>query len=428
MDIHRREVPFVRSIVPIAVVIVMAIGGAAEGLIEIDPWAAGDALVAGNTSFALDLYRTLTVEGPEVSAPGNLFFSPYSISSALAMTYAGARGETAQQMENVLQFRLSQDEVPVMFGRLIDGIRCSSCSRPWSQGRLFELSMANSLWLQDGYDVLAGFLDTLAEDYKAPARIADFSGDPDGSRLTINDWVLRETRGTIEDLLSPGDITPSTQMVLANAIYFYAAWSDPFSSERTWDTPFTLLDGEVTIVPTMHGSMIGDYACLDGVEVVDVPFTGGTARMTILLPEHGRLEQIEHSLDAATFAAYIAQLEWAQLEIALPKFRVESKAELSEALMALGMRDAFIPGSADFSGIDGSNELFIGKVIHQAFVDVREEGTEAAAATAVMMRGTGMPPEPITVTIDRPFIFAIREEQTGTILFLGRVVDPRADG
>jgi len=407
----------------IAVAAILAVGAEADA--PIDPWAAGDTLVAGNTAFAFDLYRVLAAAGEQGRNAENLFVSPYSVSSALAMAYAGARGQTAQQMEDVLQFGLTHDEVPVMFGRLVDGIRCSGCGRPWMQGRLYELNTANSLWLQDGYSVLEEFLDTLAIDYEAPAQLVDFLRDPDGSRGAINGWVSRETRGTIEDLLSPGVITSATRMILVNAIYFYAGWADPFSTGRTHDAPFALLDEEVVFVPTMHGAMAGAYVSLDGVEVIDLPFAGGNARMTILLPEQGRFEQVERLLDAAVFEAYLARLEWGQLEIALPKFRVEAKSDLSATLASMGMPDAFNPDTADFSGMDGSRELHIGKVIHQAFVDVREEGTEAAAATAVMMLGTGIPPEPIPVAVDRPFVFVIREQSTGTILFVGRVLDPR---
>jgi len=425
MSIHGKMDGFVKAIVPIIVVVVTGIGAAADAPALIDPWAAGETLVAGNTAFAFDLYGLLSSAEADSTDSGNLFFSPYSISSALAMAYAGAGGETARQMGDVLRFGLPQHDVAAMFARLIDGIRCAGCGRPWSQGRLFELSTANSLWVQDGNELLQAFLNTLEFDYRAPARRVDFLGDPDGSRIAINDWVSRETRGRIEDLLSAGVITPATRMVLANAIYFYAAWADPFSARNTDDAPFHLRDGSVVPVATMHGTMTGDYANVDGVDVVDLPFAGGTARMTILLPETDRFDSIERSLDAAAFEEYVSRLDWGRLEIALPKFRIESTTELSENLIDLGMADAFRPGVADFSGMDGSRELFIGKVIHQAFVDVREEGTEAAAATAVLMMGTGMPPEPVEVSIDRPFIFAIRETQTGTILFLGRVLDPR---
>ena len=425
MSIHGKMSCFAKAIIPIAFVALIAIGAAADVPVLIDPWAAGDTLVAGNTAFAFDLYGSLSSEANSTDS-ANLFFSPYSISSALAMTYAGAREATARQMDDVLQFGLPQDQVSVMFARLIDGIRCAGCGRPWSQGRLFELSTANSLWVQDGYELLQTFLNTLEFDYRAPARRVDFLGDPEGSRMAINDWVVRETRGRIEDLLSAGVITPATRMILVNAIYFYAAWADPFSPEQTYDAPFTLADGSVVPVATMHGTMTGDYARVDGVEVIDLPFARGTARMTVLLPDADRFDAVEQSLDAAMFEEYVSMLDWGRLEVAVPKFRIESKTDLSKSLIELGMSDAFNRDAADFSGMDGSEDLFIGKVIHQAFVEVREEGTEAAAATAVLMMGTGMPPEPVEVSIDRPFIFAIRETQTGTILFLGRVLDPRS--
>ena len=425
MSIHGKMTDFAKAIIPVVCVAFTAIGAAADVPVLIDPWAAGDTLVAGNTAFAFDLYGSLSSEANSTDS-ANLFFSPYSISSALAMTYAGAREATARQMDDVLQFGLPQDQVSEMFARLIDGIRCAGCGRPWSQGRLFELSTANSLWVQDGYELLQTFLNTLEFDYRAPARRVDFLGDPEGSRMAINDWVVRETRGRIEDLLSAGVITPATRMILVNAIYFYAAWADPFSPEQTYDAPFTLADGSVVPVATMHGTMTGDYARVDGVEVIDLPFAGGTARMTVLLPDADRFDAVEQSLDAAMFEEYVSMLDWGRLEVAVPKFRIESKTDLSKSLIELGMSDAFNRDAADFSGMDGSEDLFIGKVIHQAFVEVREEGTEAAAATAVLMMGTGMPPEPVEVSIDRPFIFAIRETQTGTILFLGRVLDPRS--
>jgi len=377
------------------------------------------ALVDGNTDFALDLYQTLK------ERDGNLFYSPYSISIALAMTYAGARGETEQQMADTLHFTLSQDALHPTFNSLDIQLSRRGEGAKGKDGEGFRLNIVNAIWGQKDYAFLSEFLDLLAENYGAGLRILDFASSPEESRITMNNWVSDQTEDRIKDLIPQGAIDALTRLVLTNAIYFNAAWQYPFEETATRDGSFYLLDGNEITVPMMRQTETFSYGEGDGYQAVELPYDGRELSMVILLPEAGQFEAFGGSLDAQRVDGIISGLEEKQVALTMPKFEFELGFSLRETLAAMGMPVAF-SGDADLSGMTGNRDLFISHVIHKAFICVDEAGTEAAAATAVIVAMLAMPEEPIEVTVDRPFIFLIRDIETDAILFVGRVVNPSA--
>ncbi|MBN2496347.1 MAG: serpin family protein [Deltaproteobacteria bacterium] len=381
------------------------------------PGADVDDLVAGHSAFALDFYHALAA-----GDAGNLFFSPYSISVALGMTWGGARNDTEAEMASAMHFSLPQDS----FHPAVNYVDLELASRgEGAQGadeEPFRLNVVNSIWGQEGYGFLDGFLDLLALNYGAGLRLMDFVSDPDGCAEVINDWVEEQTEDRIQDLIPPGTLDALTRLVLVNAIYFNAAWDVPFEEEATYDAPFHTASGAVQ-VPFMHQTELLPYAAGDGYQVVELPYDGEELSMVILLPEAGRFDEIEAGLDVAMIGGMLGALDMYSVELSLPRwtFRTPSM-KLKRILSGLGMPDAFEPG-ADFSGMDGKIFLYIGDVIHKAFIAVNEAGTEAAAATAVIMEGYGVP-DTATFDASRPFIYFIRDIPTGSILFMGRVSDP----
>jgi serpin B len=376
-------------------------------------------LVAGNSEFAFDLYQALREN------EGNLFFSPYSLSLALAMTYAGARGETEEQMADALSFTLPQSQLHPAFNSLDLELASRGQGAQGSDGEGFRLNIVNAIWGQKDYEFLPEFLDLLAENYGAGLRVLDFINQPEESRVTINDWVSDQTEGRIEDLIPPGLISQLTRLVLTNAIYFNAAWQYPFDEDMTADGPFFLLDGSQVTVPMMRQTESFGYVEGSGYQAVELLYDGGELSMVILLPDAGNFETFEESLDAEQVAGIIGNLEPTEVALTMPRFEFESEFSLAGVLSAMGMPIAFTT-AADFSGMNGNQELYIAEVVHKAFVSVDEAGTEAAAASAVIVELTAMPEPPIEVTIDHPFIFLIRDIETGAILFVGRVVNPGA--
>ena len=365
-------------------------------------------LVNSNTTFALDLYRTLC------RGDGNAFFSPYSISQALAMTYAGARGETETQMKQTLCFTLPQNVLHPAF----HGLDTDLTQRA-SDVEDVKLSIANALWGQAGHPFLPDFLAVLDIGYDAGLRRADFIGAPEQARMDINDWVSKKTEGKIEDLMKPGTITPDTRLVLANAIYFKGTWKVRFDAKKTELAPFYRLDGRQVKVPMMRMKEHFPYTENMSYQAIELPYTGDTLSMIILLPRAGTFEDFETDLSVERLDAILAQLCSEKVQLAMPRFELTSEFSLADTLAQLGMPDAFT-GAADFSGMDGLRDLFISHVAHKAYVSVNEEGTEAAAATGVSM----VLSMPGVMTIDHPFIFLIRDIETGTILFIARVLDP----
>jgi serpin B len=377
-------------------------------------------LVEGNSAFAFALYQAL--KGEE----GNLFYSPYSISLALAMTYAGARGETAEQMAATLHLLLEQARLHPAFNWLDAELAKRGEGAQGKDGEGFRLNVVNAIWGQRDYEFLSEFLDVLAENYGAGLRILDFINEAEECRVTINDWVSNQTEGRIEDLIPQGAISELTRLVLTNAIYFNAAWKYPFDKGVTSNGPFHLLDGGQLTAPIMRQVESFGYTKGEGYQAVELPYNGTELSMVILLPASGQFQSFEKGLQAQKISAIISALRPTRVALAMPKFEFESEFSLKDTLADMGMPDAFCPGDADFSGMTGNRDLFISEVVHKAFVAVDEAGTEAAAATAVMMSLTAVPEPPVEVTIDRPFVFLIRDIETGAILFVGRVLNPSA--
>jgi serpin B len=376
-------------------------------------------LVKGNSAFAFKLYQELKEKD------GNLFYSPYSISLALAMTYAGARGETAQQMAATLKFMFEQERLHPAFNWLDAELAKRGEGAAGKDEKGFRLNIVNAIWGQKDYEFLPAFLDVLAENYGAGLRILDFITETEKSRIAINDWVSNQTEGRITDLIPQGAIDALTRLVLTNAIYFNAAWTYPFDEKATTNGPFYLLDGGQVTVPMMTQTESFGYTEGKGYQAVELLYDGNETSMVILLPASGNFEAFEKGLQAQQVSDIIRGLQLTEVSLTMPRFEFDSEFSLKDTLADMGMPDAF-SGGADFSGMTANPELAISDVLHKAFVAVDEAGTEAAAATAVIMKLTAVPEPPVEVTIDRPFIFLIRDIQTGAILFVGRVLNPGA--
>jgi serpin B len=373
------------------------------------------AVVQGNNVFASDLYAQLSKK------EGNLFFSPYSISTALGMTYAGAKGETEKQMAQTLHFGLTQEKLHPAFAELIKHLNATGDKRP------YQLSVANALWGQKNFTFLPGFVKLTNDSYGAGFKEVDFVGATEEARKTINAWVEKETKDKIKELLKPGILTIDTRLVLTNAIYFKSAWETPFPKANTKPGDFTLASGNKVQVPMMQKN--DRIAYVDGgtFQAVKLPYKGHALSMVVLLPKKADgIADLEKSLTAAQLAKWIKDMKPHQVDVKLPKFKTTSEFSLKKELSAMGMSIAFVFGQADFSGISTQQKLFIKEVVHKAFVDVHEEGTEAAAATAVIIDTESKPVQlpPATFHADHPFTFAIYENQTGSILFMGRVNNP----
>ncbi len=379
------------------------------------------ALAAGNTAFALDFYQAVR------SQKGNLFYSPYSLSLALGMTYGGARGETATQMANTLRFSLPPERLHPAFNGLDLAINAAAGQPNGAQGQLFQLNIVNSLWGQQDYSFQPDFLDLLAQNYGAGMRLVDYKKDAEAARQEINGWVSRETKERIQDLIPPGGLTPDARLTLVNAIYFKADWLHAFEPNNTHDLAFNLLGGGTVQARGMSYEHATDlpYMKGDGFQAVDLPYLGNTVSMLVVVPEAGEFEAFEAGLSAEQVQAIRSGLQETSVALTLPKFTFTANYALADTLSGMGMPAAFVFGQADFSGMDGTHNLYIGQVFHKAFVAVDEKGTEAAAASAVaMLAGAMMNPDLVELVVDRPFVFFIYDHASGTILFAGRVVDP----
>jgi serpin B len=376
-------------------------------------------LVRGNSAFAAALYQEL--RGRE----GNLFFSPYSISLAMAMLSGGAGGSTETQMADALHFTLPQERLHPAFNALDQLIAAyaKTAQDPETQDdRGFQLDVANSIWGQDGFPFLDSYLDLLARNYGAGMHLTDFANQPDASRRMINDWIAQQTRDKIMDMIPEGVIDSLTRLVLANAIYFKALWRTPFDPAETKQEAFFPADGSMVNTPMMHtGPASYPYAEGDGWLAVGLPYLGGDVMMAVVMPSGG-FSGFETGLTEGRLEAILSAMKNQSLVLSMPKFGVESNIDLKGPLQNMGMTDAFT--NADFSGIDGQKDLAVSDVLHQAFVKVDETGTEAAAATIAVVGLTAGPTRPIVVTIDHPFLFLIYDAQTQTILFMGRCINP----
>ncbi|MFA5629506.1 MAG: serpin family protein [Dehalococcoidales bacterium] len=377
-----------------------------------------EALVDGNNRFAFDLYKELNSQ-----KEGNFFYSPFSISLALAMTYAGANGQTKDEMSATLNFLLADKDLHNAFNKLSVELNNRGKVPTGSLSQGFELNIVNATWGQLGFEFLETFLDILAENYDAGIRLLDYENDPEACRQIINKWVSEKTKGKIEDLIPEGTINELTRLVITNAIYFKAAWLHQFDKESTYDGVFHLPDGTVITVPMMHQHNTFDCTVQNNYTAIEMLYDTYNMSMVIIMPKEGKFGEIENSLSPELLDEILGNLMRSQVNLTMPKFEFESDFGLKKSLISMGMPEAF-SDNADFSGITDKISLAIGDVVHKAFVSVDEEGTEAAAATAVIIGVTSMPLETTEINIDHSFIFLIRDIDTGSVLFIGRVLNP----
>jgi serpin B len=367
--------------------------------------------VQGNTEFAFNLYQRLR------KAEGNLFFSPYSISTALAMTYAGARGDTEVQIAHALHFLLDQGQLHPSFAVLE-----AKLGDIGSKGHI-KLRVANTLWPQKGYALLEEFLALTKQNYGVLITPVDY-GNEKATRQTINSWAQEKTEGKIKDLIPPGMLNDLTRLILVNAIYFKGDWASRFDRNLTRNAPFWITPDEQVQVPMMIQKHEFRYGESDGLQVLELPYIGDDLSMIVLLPtETDGLAKLEESMTVENLYQWTKDLWEKEVEVFLPRFEITFPFRLDDALKSMGMVNAF-SDEADFSGMDGSKALYIAAVLHKAFVAVNEAGTEAAAAAAVIMKSKGLPSSPPAFRADHPFVFLVRENSTGSILFLGRVLNP----
>jgi serpin B len=377
-------------------------------------------LANGNRAFALDMYAELVRKHPDDS----LFFSPFSISIALAMTYAGAAGTTAEAMASTLHFELEEPTLHAAFNSVDLALASRGQGAHGTDDEPFRLHVTNSIWGQKGVAFRGPFLDTLAVNYGAWLRLVDFTAEPEESRKLINAWVEAETEERIKELLPADSIHRDTLMVLVNAIYFNAAWGSQFRKEATQPDDFTTLSGAVVSVPMMSAvDRVGYYAA-EGVHAIEKVYDGNELSMVLVVPDGGALASFEAGLNSDVLRAILDGLQVKRGQLRMPKWQYDGQSiALKELLTALGMGVAFNAG-ADFSRLSAETTS-IADVYHQAFIAVDENGTEAAAATAVVLGGRGAPPPmDFELTVDRPFIYLIRDRATDTIVFMGRVTDP----
>src|SRR5581483_10170431 len=370
-------------------------------------------IVQGNNEFAFDLCGRLRAES------GNFVFSPYSISTALAMTYTGARGDTAEQMAKTMHFPLGPEQLPPVYGKLVNELRGEGGKRP------YKLNIANRIWGQKGFGFRPAFLQQLDRDYRAGLEEVDYKESLEKSRQTINAWVAKETEDKIKDLLSPSALTPLTRMVLTNAIFLEASWVEPFHEGNTKEGDFFVAADKKSRASLMHLQLNASYLDGEAFQAIELPYRGGGLSMMVLLPKKvDGIAELEKSLTATKLAEWLPKFKRYQVELTLPKFKMGKSIGLSKELAALGMPKPFSP-DADFSGM-ASAQLKIDNVIHQAFVDVNEKGTVAAAAAVVVALASAAPVNlpKAEFKADHPFVFVLRESRSGSVLFMGRVSQP----
>ncbi len=381
-----------------------------------DPALAKSAAGAIN-AFGIDLYLRVA------TGDGNVVVSPASIAIALGMARAGALGTTAAEMDAVLH-DLATDEHAAWLNALDAALASRTGTFPDANQKPqpVTLRIANAPFSQRGMKLVDTYLEGLASRFDAGLRLVDYKADSEAARKTINAWVADQTEQRIPELLVPGTITPDVRLTLVNAIYLKAAWLTPFTEEATKAGPFTRLDGTTVDVPMMKGGGSLPYASGEGWRAVELPYVGDALAMTVIVPDD--FAAFEKGLTPELLAEITAPIEARPVDLTFPKFAIESKVELGTTLAAMGMPSAFDPDLADFSGMTTEEKLFISAVVHQANIDVDEKGTTAAAATAIVMKASAEPGEPVTLNVDHPFLFALRDVPTGTVLFLGRVTDP----
>jgi len=370
-------------------------------------------VINANNQFALELYSKYK------SKEDNIFFSPYSISTAVAMTYEGAKGQTADEIQSVFHFPKDASVRQPAFASIYNELNKGSSD--------YTLKTANALWAQKDYQFLQDYFNTVGKYYGGKVTNLDFKNDAENSRVTINKWVEGQTNDKIKDLIPAGQIDSTTRLVLTNAIYFKGTWVWQFDKSKTREADF-----RVSPTKTVKAQMMGmdpekakfNYAETDDLQILEMPYKGEELSMLVLLPKEATLDNLEKSITLEKVNQWKTSMKEEKMDaVSVPKFKFETKYFMAEDLADMGMPTAFSSNDADFSGMTGKKDLFIGFVIHQAYVDVNEEGTEAAAATAVGMKLTAVMPSRIFIA-DHPFVFIIQETKTGNILFLGRVTDP----
>ncbi len=373
-------------------------------------------MVAGDTRFAFDLYGQLKGKG------GNLFYSPFSISTALSMVYDGARDGTANEMRSVLHLPGEHEQVASSFEQLRKSVFTG-------QAEAVKLLLANRLYAQTGLTLKPEFTQGLNDHYGAPLEQLDFSNQSEASRQHINDWVSSQTQDRIKDLIPKGVLSSSTSLVLVNAIYFKAPWLKQFVPDRSAAGDFHSANGKAAQVTFMHQRSNFFYGEQDGVQLLELPYQGETLSMVILLPQEADgFSKLESALNEETLSSWLSKLSSNEVELTLPRFRIESQFSLGDTLRKMGMKtamDCSQRSAVDFSGMDDKRDLCLSAVIHKAFIQVDEAGTEAAAATAAVMKGRAMRiTKPIVFNADHPFFFVLRDRSTNTILFMGRLMNP----
>jgi len=377
-----------------------------------DPASVTGTVASANNAFALDLYARLSQQ------PGNVLVSPFSVHTALAMTYAGARGETARQMAKALHFPARDSDLHAGFAALLKEMNQANAAG-------CELVIANSLWLQKNLSVKESFLKTTREQYAAHPNLVDFTAGEAVPRRRINEWVSAQTRGHIPEIVPPGMLNEDTRLVLVNAIYFKGIWAVEFDRSRTADSPFYLESGRAVLVPMMRQMADFGYVETKELQVLELPYTFNQLSMVILLPKKGhKLVDIEKNLTPDRIEQLRRKSRVQKVDVSLPRFKIQSDFRLNETLQAMGMVDAFLDGVADFSGMTDEERLFINAVLHKTYLEVDEAGTKAAAVTAVVMDRSAEPPAFVTFNANHPFLFLIRHNPTGAILLLGRVANP----
>ena len=383
------------------------------------PAADSTTLASDNAAFAFAAYQQL------IATHTNLVFSPVSISIALAMTYAGAATTTATEMAQALHFTLPPAQLHPAFNALDQALASRGQGFLGGDGGPMKVDITNAIWAEQTYTFRSDFLDTLATNYGAGVNLLDFANAPDPSRLTINAWVATQTDDKIQDLLPPLSVTRGTVLVLTNAVYFNAAWNTPFDLSKTQDGPFTLLDGSNVTVSFMNAYLALPAFRGTNFIAASLPCADTRLSLVVVVPDADQFSQVESSLDATALRTLMTELTTQPVTLTLPRFKIETNTNLVALLQALGMTSAFLPGVADFSGMDGARGLVITDVFHDAFIDVAENGTKAAGSTGVVLvTGRAALPTGLPVNANRPFIYFLRDDPTGAILFMGRVQNP----
>ena len=386
-----------------------------------DPVASQDDLLdqaEDMTKFALKLYRKLAAED------GNLIYSPYSIYQAFLMVYAGADAETKVEIAQALEIEMDDDKDVHNLMNALNKLLITKPAYLDEMAQPLQFNVANSLWVQQDIEIKQGFLDTLSSNYNAGIKLVDFSKSED-ARQAINLWVAAQTNEKIKDLIPQGILNELTRLVITNAVYFKGAWQNPFNVDRTASEPFFLLDGSETTAEMMRTSFTGAGLVSERYQAVKIPYQGGNFAMAVIMPD-GDFSGFEQSLDEDALKQILTGFDgiFGQVNLGLPKFKSENSFNLGDQMKALGIQQAFDSQAADFTGINDQMDLYITDVLHKAYIDVNEEGTEAAAATAIAVGTTSMPADSWDITFDHPFIYVIYETTTNAVVFMGRVVAP----